>query len=58
MTVPRDREILRRFYIDEEDKDSVCRQLGIEPEHFHRVVFRARERFRGLAEKAGLGEIR
>ena len=54
MPVPRDREILRRFYLEEEDKDSVCRALAIDPGHFHRVMFRARERFRALIEEAGL----
>ncbi len=54
MPVPRDREILRRFYLEDEDKDSVCRALAIDPGHFHRVMFRARERFRTLLEGAGL----
>lgn len=54
MPVPRDREILRRFYLEEEDKESVCRALAIDPGHFHRVMFRARERFRTLLEGTGL----
>src|SRR5690348_14791735 len=48
LPVARDREILVRFYLDEQDKDEVCRSLGIDAAHFHRVVFRARERFRDL----------
>ena len=55
MPVARDREILARFYLDEQDKDDVCRALDIDPAHFHRVVFRARERFRTLLEQAGIG---
>ncbi|HET7064179.1 MAG TPA: sigma-70 family RNA polymerase sigma factor [Rudaea sp.] len=55
MPVARDREILARFYLDEQDKDDVCRVLDIDPAHFHRVVFRARERFRTLLEQAGIG---
>lgn len=58
MPVARDREILARFYLDEQDKDVVCRALGIDPAHFHRVVFRARERFRTLLEQAGIGTRR
>lgn len=54
LPVARDREILARFYLDEQDKDEVCRQLGIEASHFHRVVFRARERFRLLLDHAGI----
>lgn len=55
MPVARDREILARFYLDEQDKHAVCRALDIDPAHFHRVVFRARERFRALLEQAGIG---
>jgi RNA polymerase sigma-70 factor (ECF subfamily) len=55
MPVARDREILARFYLDEQDKDDVCRVLDIDPAHFHRVVFRARERFRTLLEQSGIG---
>ena len=56
LKVPRDREILRRYYLDEEDRDSVCAALAIDPEHFHRVLFRARERLRQRLTRAGLGE--
>jgi RNA polymerase sigma-70 factor (ECF subfamily) len=58
MPVERDREILTRFYLQEEDRDQVCRSLGIDPGHFHRVTFRARERFRALLEQAGFGDGR
>ncbi len=56
LPVARDREILVRFYLDDQDKDEVCRSLGIEASHFHRVVFRARERLRELLRRAGIGE--
>lgn len=48
---PRDRELLVRYYLHDEDKDSVCRRLGLTEAHFNRVIFRARERFRGLLER-------
>lgn len=54
MAVPRDREVLRRFYLEEQDKDAVCAALAIDPSHFHRVLFRARQRLRELLEAAGL----
>jgi RNA polymerase sigma-70 factor (ECF subfamily) len=56
LPVARDREILVRFYLEEEDKDAICRRLGIDASHFHRVVFRARERFRHLLDGAGISE--
>jgi RNA polymerase sigma-70 factor (ECF subfamily) len=47
----RDREILFRFYIAEDEKDSICRNLGLTSLHFNRVLFRARERYRELYEE-------
>ena len=48
----RDREILFRFYITEEEKESICRDLGLTSLHFNRVLFRARERYRELYEES------
>ena len=56
LPVQRDREILLRFYLDDEDKDSICTGLGIDSAHFNRVLFRAKQRFRELvlvAERRG-----
>jgi RNA polymerase sigma-70 factor (ECF subfamily) len=44
----RDREILFRFYLAEDDKEQICRELGLTAVHFNRVLFRARERYREL----------
>jgi RNA polymerase sigma-70 factor, ECF subfamily len=44
----RDRQILLRFYLAEEDKDQICKDLGLSSLHFNRVVFRARERYRDM----------
>lgn len=46
----RDREILYRFYIAEEDKERICADLKLTSLHFNRVLHRARERFRELYE--------
>lgn len=46
--VDRDREILLRFYIRDEDKDAICNELAITSLHFNRVLFRAKQRFREL----------
>lgn len=54
--VSRDREILRRYYVDEADKARICGELDISPTHFNRVLFRAKQRFRTLLlreERAG-----
>ena len=47
----RDREVLVRVYLYEQDKDQVCRELGISADHYKRVIHRARERFRALIEQ-------
>jgi len=52
ISVARDRDILVRFYIEDEDKDSICAALGIDSAHFNRVLFRAKQRFRELLERA------
>jgi RNA polymerase sigma-70 factor (ECF subfamily) len=48
MEPERDREVLYRFYLDEEAKESICTSLGLSSLHFNRVLYRARERFRAL----------
>jgi RNA polymerase sigma-70 factor (ECF subfamily) len=53
MPVARDREVLVRFYLDDEDREAICRELGLSEEHFNRVIFRARNRFRELVEHRG-----
>lgn len=50
----RDREILLRFYIAEEDKERIQADLGLSSLQFNRVLHRARERYRDLyLERAG-----
>lgn len=51
MKEKRDREILRRFYLMEDDKESLCADFDISGLHFNRVLYRARERFRELYKK-------
>lgn len=46
----RDRQILYRFYIAEEDKERICAALDLSSLHFNRVLFRARQRFKELLE--------
>lgn len=48
LPMARDREILRRFYLQEEDKQSICADLELKPAHFDRVLYRARKRVRRI----------
>ncbi len=51
LTNDRDREILARYYIADQDKAAICRDLNLSDLHFNRVLFRARQRYRELFEK-------
>jgi RNA polymerase sigma-70 factor (ECF subfamily) len=60
--IPRYRELLLRFYINEEPKDDICADLGLTSEQFDGVLHRARKRCKaiylkrkGPAEKSGRG---
>ena len=51
LRVKRDRELIGRFYLLEESKRDLCHDLNLSPEHFDRVIYRARERFKLLWSK-------
>ena len=55
LPTPRDRELLVRFYLHDEEKHHICSVLGLSEQHFNRVIFRARDRFRALLERRGFG---
>ncbi len=47
----RDREILSRYYIADENKEDICRDFELTDLHFNRVLFRARQRYKELFER-------
>ena len=47
----RDRQLLVRFYLNDEDQAEICRDLHLTQVHFNRVIYRARERFRVLLDR-------
>src|SRR5438874_300428 len=53
MPAERDRDLLVRFYLNDEAKEEICRELRLSEQHFNRVIFRARNRFRELLEQRG-----
>jgi RNA polymerase sigma-70 factor (ECF subfamily) len=52
LPVQRDREVLIRTYLEDEDKSSICESLGIDSAHYNRVLFRAKQRLRELLTSA------
>ena len=52
----RDRLLLVRYYLQDEDKATICRDLGLSESTFNLVLFRARNRFLELLQKRGFGK--
>jgi RNA polymerase sigma-70 factor (ECF subfamily) len=53
----RDRELLRRVFLDEDDRGGICRELQVEPEYLRVLLYRARARFKAIA-LAGNGKAK
>ena len=51
LSIARDREILRRFYLRDEDKEKICDDLLLSATHFDRVLYRAKQRMRKLIDQ-------
>lgn len=45
---PRDAEILRAVFLEERDRDEICRQYGIDREYLRVLIHRALKRFKEL----------
>jgi RNA polymerase sigma-70 factor (ECF subfamily) len=58
LTLARDREVLVRFYLHEESKDSICRALDLSDLQFNQVLWRARQRFGEILRKNGIMHAR
>ena len=50
MPMKRDRVLLTRYYVQDQDKREICDALGLDSLHFNRVLFRAKKRFKKLLE--------
>jgi RNA polymerase sigma factor (sigma-70 family) len=50
MSVPRDKEMLERSYIHDQDKVCLCQQFDLPGVHFDRVMSRARLRFKRVVQ--------
>lgn len=53
LPVARDREVVRRFYLEEQCKDVICQDMGLSPLNFDSIVFKARRRMKRLLEASG-----
>jgi RNA polymerase sigma-70 factor (ECF subfamily) len=48
----KDRQLLKRVFLDEEDKDSVCREFQVDRAYLRVLLFRARQSCRAAVSRA------
>lgn len=53
---PRDRLMLKRFYLDDHDKEVICQELNLSEAAFNQALSRARKRFRQILEERGFSK--
>jgi RNA polymerase sigma factor (sigma-70 family) len=49
LNMPRDKQLLLRFYFDHQDKCAVCAELDLSPHQFDKLMCRARKRLQKIA---------
>lgn len=54
----RDRELLRAIFLEDKEKDTVCREMGVDREYLRVLVHRAKDKFKALYEKGQMGVAR
>ena len=52
----RDRLMLKRFYLDDHDKDIICQEMNLSEAAFNQALSRARKRFRQIVEERGFAK--
>jgi RNA polymerase sigma-70 factor (ECF subfamily) len=56
MLQPRDRLMLKRFYLEDHDKEVICEELALTEAAFNQALSRARKRFRQILEERGFAK--
>lgn len=54
----RDRELLRAIFLEDKEKDVVCKEMGVDREYLRVLVHRAKDKFKALYEKGQIGVAR
>jgi len=49
----RDRDLLRAVFLEERDKDAVCRDIGVNRDYLRVLLHRAKDKFKVVYEKEG-----
>ena len=53
----RDRDLLRAVFLEEKDKDAVCRDIGVDRDYLRVLLHRAKDKFRAVYEKERSGGL-
>jgi RNA polymerase sigma-70 factor, ECF subfamily len=53
----RDRDLLRAVFLEERDKDTVCREIGVDRNYLRVLLHRAKDKFKAVYEKEGSGAL-
>lgn len=54
----RDRALLRAIFLEEKEKDVVCREFGVDRDYLRVLLHRAKDKFKALYEKGQIGMAR
>lgn len=54
---PRDRDLLRAVFLEEKDKDAVCRDIGVDRNYLRVLLHRAKDKFKAVYEKEQVGGL-
>jgi RNA polymerase sigma-70 factor (ECF subfamily) len=54
----RDRDLLRAIFLEEKEKDAVCREFGVDRDYLRVLLHRAKDKFKILYEKGQMGLAR
>lgn len=53
----RDRDLLRAVFLEEKDKDAVCRDIGVDRDYLRVLLHRAKDKFKAMYEKDQIGNL-
>jgi RNA polymerase sigma-70 factor (ECF subfamily) len=54
LNTARDREVVKRFYLEEQEKEAICTELGLTAMQFSQITSRARQRMKSIFESEGI----
>lgn len=54
----RDRALLRSLFLEEKEKDTICRELGVDRDYLRVLLLRAKDKFKVLYVKGQMGVAR